>query len=112
MLTLLAVLQPCYVDLAARSVVARPAVQHAHRAGEVTMGAPLGGRRVVVTGMGIVSCLGNTLDDVRSFLVRRAPKIAHWLRWAQLVCRAAVLRVALSTSARSGVSGSGGGRRY
>lgn len=68
MLTLLAVLQPCYVDLAARSVVARPAVQHAHRAGEVTMGAPLGGRRVVVTGMGIVSCLGNTLDDVSTSL--------------------------------------------
>jgi len=28
-----------------------------------TMAAP-GGRRVVVTGMGIVSCLGNTIDDV------------------------------------------------
>ena len=27
-----------------------------------------GGRRVVVTGMGIVSCLGNTLEDVTTSL--------------------------------------------
>jgi 3-oxoacyl-(acyl-carrier-protein) synthase len=34
---------------------------------DVSMAVP-GGRRVVVTGMGIVSCLGNTLDDVAQSL--------------------------------------------
>jgi len=37
------------------------------RASVPTMAAP-GGRRVVVTGMGIVSCLGNTLEDVTTSL--------------------------------------------
>lgn len=32
-------------------------------------------RRVVVTGMGIVSCLGNTLDDVKSSLYNAEPGI-------------------------------------
>ena len=40
---------------------------HALRRGNVAMAAP-NGRRVVVTGMGIVSCLGNTLDDVAKSL--------------------------------------------
>lgn len=64
MLTLLAVLQPGgYLEVASRGAVARPAVRSS-RSSDVSMGAP-GGRRVVVTGMGILSCLGNTLDDVR-----------------------------------------------
>ncbi|EOD05314.1 3-oxoacyl-synthase [Emiliania huxleyi CCMP1516] len=46
----------------------RPAVHRAHhRTSDVAMAAP-GGRRVVVTGMGIVSCLGNSLDDVSASL--------------------------------------------
>lgn len=44
-------LAPAHSPIAASRVRARPA----------RMGAP-GGRRVVVTGMGIVSCLGNTLE--------------------------------------------------
>jgi len=39
----------------------------AQRSAEPRMEAP-GGRRVVVTGMGIVSCLGNSLDDVATSL--------------------------------------------
>jgi len=39
----------------------------AARRSAVTMEAP-GGRRVVVTGMGIISCLGNTVDDVKASL--------------------------------------------
>jgi len=40
---------------------------HGLRGSSATMGAP-NERRVVVTGMGIVSCLGNTLDDVATSL--------------------------------------------
>jgi hypothetical protein len=75
MLTLLAVLQPGgYLQVASRGAVARPTVR-ASRSTDVSMGAP-GGRRVVVTGMGIVSCLGNTLDDVRSSPAARASAAA------------------------------------
>jgi len=51
--------------------VPSPSRGHAARAQQRVsppqMGAP-GGRRVVVTGMGIVSCLGNTLEDVAQSL--------------------------------------------
>jgi len=40
----------------------------AKRGGRVALRAGLGDRRVVVTGMGITSCLGNTLDDVADSL--------------------------------------------
>jgi len=44
----------------------RPAA-HALRRRDATMEAP-GGRRVVVTGMGIISCLGNTVEEVATSL--------------------------------------------
>nr|AQS99249.1 3-ketoacyl acyl carrier protein synthase I [Gambierdiscus excentricus] len=44
-----------------RSVRRRAAAKHG---GRVALRAGLSDRRVVVTGMGITSCLGNTLDDV------------------------------------------------
>nr|AQS99223.1 3-ketoacyl acyl carrier protein synthase I [Gambierdiscus polynesiensis] len=48
-----------------RSVRRRAA---AKRGGRVALRAGFGDRRVVVTGMGITSCLGNTLDDVADSL--------------------------------------------
>jgi len=68
--TLLAVAPVGYLELASRGAFARSAVR-ANRASDLSMSA-LNGRRVVVTGMGIVSCLGNTLDDVS--ICTRAPR--------------------------------------
>jgi 3-oxoacyl-(acyl-carrier-protein) synthase len=47
------------------------------------MGAP-GGRRVVVTGMGIVSCLGNTLEDVADSLKTASPGITYNEKYEQI----------------------------
>merc|ERR1719331_561867 len=51
----------------APTVSRRDAGSAVRRAADCQMSAP-GGRRVVVTGMGIVSCLGNSLDDVSASL--------------------------------------------
>jgi len=51
--------------VASSSVGKRPVVC---QRGEVKMMAVTGLKRVVVTGMGITSCLGNTLDDVKTSL--------------------------------------------
>lgn len=41
-------------------------------------------RRVVVTGMGITSCIGNTLDDVKKSLHEAEPGITFCQEWADL----------------------------
>jgi len=53
------------------------------RVGDLTMGAP-NGRRVVVTGMGIVSCLGNTLDDVAHSLHEAKSGITYSEKYAEI----------------------------
>ena len=65
-LTLLTAQASAFVAGVAPSLQQRTAPTQ-HRADAPTMAAP-GGRRVVVTGMGIVSCLGNTLEDVTESL--------------------------------------------
>jgi len=52
----------------------RDASRTQQRVSQLQMAAP-GGRRVVVTGMGIVSCLGNTLEDVATSLHECKPGI-------------------------------------
>lgn len=47
-------------------------------------GGPGGNRRVVVTGMGIVSCLGNTLEDVTARLKAAEPGITFNQEFADL----------------------------
>ena len=51
-------------------------------AARVEMGADL--KRVVVTGMGITSCLGNTLDDVKDSLYEAKPGIIFNEKYAEL----------------------------
>ncbi|KAJ1458303.1 thiolase-like protein [Pelagophyceae sp. CCMP2097] len=41
-------------------------------------------RRVVVTGMGLCSCLGNTLDDVADSLYNAKPGIMHNAKYAEI----------------------------
>jgi len=62
------------------SVSRRDAVR---RVANVQMEVP-GGRRVVVTGMGIVSCLGNTLDDVAESLHECKPGIKYSEKYAEI----------------------------
>ena len=57
-------------------------------AARVEMGADL--NRVVVTGMGITSCLGNTLDDVKKSLYDAEPGITFNEKYAELGLRSHV----------------------
>ena len=41
-------------------------------------------KRVVITGMGIVSCLGNTLDDVADSLYHARSGIKHMPKYAEI----------------------------
>eukprot|EP00529_Nitzschia_sp_RCC80_P023021 CAMPEP_0113463462 /NCGR_PEP_ID=MMETSP0014_2-20120614/12663_1 /TAXON_ID=2857 /ORGANISM="Nitzschia sp." /LENGTH=464 /DNA_ID=CAMNT_0000355443 /DNA_START=202 /DNA_END=1596 /DNA_ORIENTATION=- /assembly_acc=CAM_ASM_000159 len=50
-------------------------------------------RRVVVTGMGIVSCLGNTLDDVKKSLHEAEPGISFQDEFAELGIKSQVAGV-------------------
>jgi len=55
--------------------------------------AAAGQRRVVVTGMGIVSCLGNDLDTVSQALQRTRPGIRYMPEYAELGLRSQVAGV-------------------
>lgn len=50
----------------------------------VTMGAVTGLKRVVVTGMGITSCLGNTVEDVKDSLWNAKSGIKYSEKYAEL----------------------------
>lgn len=51
------------------------------------------GRRVVVTGMGITSCLGNTLEDVKESLYKADPGITFQQKFADLGIKSQVAGV-------------------
>jgi len=62
----------------ATSLIARHGPLPQHRRTQHTMQSPImSERRIVVTGMGIVSCLGNTLEDVTKSLHECTPGIGY-----------------------------------
>ncbi len=57
---------------------------------QVALGAVSGLKRVVVTGMGITSCLGNTLEEVKDSLYNAKSGIKKSDKYEEIVMRSGV----------------------